>query len=61
MRPIITFLNSFTMIAYYKSVSESHFQGNISDFLNFCVYQYFEDMGWKIGWQKFARAHVRQA
>lgn len=53
MRPIITFLNSFTSMAFDKSKAEGIFKGNISDFLNFCVYQYFEDRGWSIGWQKF--------
>ena len=42
--------NDFSTRNYEKAVNDGAFDGTFSDFMNNCVYKYFEDRNLALGW-----------
>ena len=52
VRKVIVDVTTYTLTCYEKAVNDGAFDGTFSDFMNQCVYKYFEDRGLALGWHK---------
>lgn len=52
VRKIICNLTTYSLTCYEKAVNDGAFDGTLSDFINQCVYKYFEDRGLALGWHQ---------
>jgi len=55
VRKVIVDVTTYTLTCYEKAVNDGAFDGTFSDFMNQCVYKYFEDRGLALGWHKLEK------